>query len=232
VRSDPELEREMLEAVDGLEWVAGNDEAHVGHLGSDPGKGSQQDVEPFCRAQEAEVEQGAPVRRAELVRGAREQRVRDARDALGRDAELRQPFHGRRAVDHHPVDGREDRPPELQPPLGAPGQDVVRGEDEAAPARQPPQPETVDVRDAEPLHVHDLGVEVGDLAVGPDEVREVLETLDCEPGARPRPTRKQSCADGEEEVMPPEADRLGSRSVRECCGNQVDLVTPPRERGG
>ena len=228
---DPELPRELLVRLGGLDRVARHDETDVGHLLRDRRQRADEEIEPLRAADEPEEEERRAPRRRDLARG-REDGVRDPHDLRAVDAESGQLLDGAGAVDDDAIDGREHAPPEVELVGGPPREHVVSREDDRPLPLRRLQPAQVVARQPQPLHVQHVGVEPRDLFLEPPRARRVLEPLHDEAEAGSRIAAQHARAAGEEHVVLAKAIRRRQLREQEARREEIHLVPTPRQRPG
>ena len=189
-------------------------------------------VEALVRADQPEEEQ----RRADRRLGLRgrvelEDGMRDVRDALPRDAQRREVVDALPRVHDDAPHDVVDLTPRIDTRTRVARQRVMRRVHRRQACRNASQPANVEARQREPLHVHDVRLELAQTAQEPPHARQVLGALEGEPRARARIAREYPAADRQEELVAPIADGLGNGTERKGRREQIDAVAAARERG-
>jgi hypothetical protein len=149
--------------------------------------------------------------------------VRDVRDALPREPERASSSTPRREWTITRSTMLVDAAARVQRRTVVPRQGVMSREDRRRLGRDASQPAHVEARQREPLHVHDVRLELVRRRVRRPDARQVLEPLDdVAASATAWIAREYPAADRQEELVAPIADRLGNGPERKGRREQID----------
>ena len=225
---DAELARELLQRLDGIERIAGDDEPRV----RDVRERAHEHVDSLVRAQQAEEEQrraasaGSAPRRA-ATRTPRAGCTRCARASTPSAASSSTP---RRewTITRSTMSYTRRRASTPAPSSRGSAWCAVNTVGVAAATLRSQR--TSKRGSDEPLHVHDVRLELAQPAREAADARQVLEPLDDVARARARIAREYPAADRQEELVAAIADRRGNGPERKGRREQIDGVAATRER--
>ncbi len=227
-----ELPCELLQRLDGIERIAGDDQAHVRTIARHEWKRAEQQIDALVGADQAEEEERLP-RPAAVANGssALEDGMRNPRDPRAWHAELRELVGAAPRMDNDAVDGLEHSQQRLSPP-GEHAGEVVRREDDRPFGPDSAQPAQIGLGPDEPLHVNDVRREAIEPPADAPHGRAVFDGFQRQPRPRARSPSEERRTERKEKLFAQVTNRFRHLAAAKRCGQERDFVAARGERCG
>jgi lipopolysaccharide/colanic/teichoic acid biosynthesis glycosyltransferase len=227
-----ELARELLQRLDGVERIAGDDQPHVRAIARHEWKRAEQQIDALVRADQTEEEERLP-RPTAVADGSRalEDWMRNPHDPRAGHAELRELVGSAPRMHDDAVDGLEHPQQRLSSP-GEHAGEVVRREDNRPFDADSAQPAQIRLGPDEPLHVDDVGREAIEPPAGAPHGRAVFDGFQRQPRPRARGPSEERRAERKEKLFAPVTGRFRRLAEAERRGQERDFVAARGKRCG